>query len=49
MGGMMDTIGAFDRGNGVLKGCFECVTNVAVRCWGEPSTAPVKCKCPGAV
>ena len=48
LAGTIDTTGAFDRAAGVLKGCFECLADVKVTCWGAPSTSPVACKCPGA-
>lgn len=48
LAGTIDTTGAFDRAAGVLRGCFECLTDVKVTCWGAPADAPVACTCPGA-
>eukprot|EP01052_Picozoa_sp_SAG31_P038525 SAG31_NODE_5168_length_2702_cov_2.425663_1_plen_355_part_00 len=48
LAGSIDVDGVFDRAAGVLKGCFDCVIDVQVTCWGAPADMPRACRCPGA-
>lgn len=48
LAGKRDLAGNFDRGNGVLLACRDCVKGVSVTCWAAPALEPVQCSCPGA-
>ena len=55
LAGRMDSSGAFDRANGVLRSCASCLQQVSLYCLGPSSPLPqyrnhpIACACPGTV